>query len=86
MQAGEFGLGVERIDVGRAAGHEQEDDALRGRLEVRLLRREWVGRAAGFIPAVGGRVGEPRPGAVPEQRVRVRRLTDRQPLPRGRGS
>ena len=38
----QFGLRVEGIDVARPAGHEQEDDALRLRLEVRLLRRERV--------------------------------------------
>ncbi len=45
VQSREFGLRVEGVHVRRPAGHEQEDDALRGRLEVRLLRRERVRRA-----------------------------------------
>ena len=40
-------LGVERVEVARPAGHEQEDDALRLRLEVRLLRGERVGERRG---------------------------------------
>src|ERR1700709_1200972 len=40
VEAGEVGLGVERVDVARPAGHEEEDDALGRRLVVRPLRRE----------------------------------------------
>ena len=58
-------LVVVGIDVADAALHEQEDDALGLRGEVRQLRGERVGRAAGFTPAVGrGEPGE-RQGAEP---------------------
>jgi len=40
VQPREFGLRVERVDVRRPAGHEQEDDALGRRFVMRLLRRE----------------------------------------------
>ena len=46
VQSREVGLGVEGIEVARPAGHEQEDDALGRRLEVRLLRRERIGGSA----------------------------------------
>src|SRR5688572_12637997 len=36
----ELRLVVERVDLARAAIHEQEDDGLRARREVRRLRRE----------------------------------------------
>ncbi|TXT17615.1 MAG: hypothetical protein FD138_4558 [Planctomycetota bacterium] len=35
-------LVVERVDVARPAVHVEEDHALRRRIEVRLLRREWI--------------------------------------------
>ena len=54
---GERGLGVEGIDVGRAAVHEEVDDALGLGREVRLLGREWVGRGIG----VRGEEAAPRP-------------------------
>ena len=41
-------LGVERVDLRRAAVHEQEDDGLGLRGEVRLLRRERVVAGADF--------------------------------------
>ena len=45
----QFGLGVERIDLRRPAVHEQVDDVLRLRREVRRLRRERVGRCGRLI-------------------------------------
>src|SRR5262249_49744944 len=50
-------LGVEGIDVRRAAVHEQPDDAPGGGGEVRLLRREPAGRGPGRRG--GGRGGRP---------------------------
>src|SRR3954464_5178141 len=43
----EHGLGVERIDLRHAAIHEQEDNALGPRGEVRRLRRQGRGRFSG---------------------------------------
>ena len=76
----ELRLVVERVDLARAAVHEQEDDALGLRSEVRRLRRERVRRSRGDIgsprglaeEAVAGEQvgqaqrGEPRAG-LPEE-------------------
>src|SRR4029077_19909321 len=40
--AGERGFRIEGIDVRRAAVHEQENDALGERREVRGPRRQWI--------------------------------------------
>ena len=53
VQAVELGLVVEQLQLAGAAGHEQVDDALGLRLEVRLLRRE---RPLGEVERRGGAV------------------------------
>ena len=62
-------LGVERIDVRRAAVHEQEDDPLGPRREVRRLRRQ---RIAAARPRCG-RAGRRRPARSPAPARRSRR-------------
>ena len=56
----EHRLGVERVDLRRPAVHEQVDDVLRLRREVRLLRRERVERRRrrGERRVVGEHAGE----------------------------
>ena len=53
------GLRVEQVHLARPADHEQEDDALGLRLEVRLLRRERVLRGGRL--AVGPRFAREQP-------------------------
>ena len=79
VELGELRLVVEQLQVAGRAGHEQEDDVLRARRKVRLLRRERIGgrRAA---PCAAGQLAErDRPQAdaafleEPAPRERLRR-------------
>ena len=58
-------LGVERLQVARPAGHEQEDDRLRLGREVRRLRGERVGRAGAGLLLLEHR-GEREPAEAAE--------------------
>ena len=76
-------LGVEQVDVARPALHEQEDDALRRRGEVRRLRREArraprrVGRLAGRSRAAASRSMSARaPKPAPPRSRKSRRVAE----------
>src|SRR5437773_249089 len=43
VQLNELGLVIEQFELARSAGHEEVNDVLRARLEMRRTRRHWIG-------------------------------------------